>query len=41
MGLSVVTVPTQTAFDTVDEAMAAKLPKGTRITVNGRPAEVQ
>jgi hypothetical protein len=41
MGLSGVTVPTQTAFDTVDEAMAAKLPKGTRITVNGRPAEVQ
>ena len=29
------------AFRTVEEAMAAKLPRGTRITVNGRPAEVE
>lgn len=28
-------------FDSVAEAEAAKLPKGTKITVNGRPAEVQ
>jgi hypothetical protein len=41
MGLSSVSVPDQTAFESVEEAMAAKLPKGTKITVNGRPAEVQ
>mgnify|MGYP000704009271 CR=1 FL=1 len=41
MGLSSVSVPTQTAFESVEEAVAAKLPKGTKITVNGRPAEVQ
>ena len=29
------------AFRTVEEAIAAKLPRGTRITVNGRPAEVE
>ncbi len=29
------------AFRTTEEAMAAKLPRGTRITVNGRPAEVE
>lgn len=29
------------AFKTVEEAEAARLPKGTKITINGRPAEVQ
>lgn len=29
------------AFKTAEEAEAARLPKGTKITINGRPAEVQ
>lgn len=29
------------AFNTVEEAEAAKLPKGTKITIGGRPAEVE
>lgn len=29
------------AFKTIEEAEAARLPKGTKITINGRPAEVQ
>ena len=41
MGLSSVPLPTQTSFDSVEEATAAKLPKGTAITVNGRRAVVE
>jgi hypothetical protein len=33
--------PTVRNFRTVEEAEAAKLPKGTKITINGRTAEVQ
>jgi hypothetical protein len=41
MGLSNVELPPNTSFATVQEAMAAKLPKGTRITVGGRSAIVE
>lgn len=41
MGLSTVTLPAQTSFDTVEEATAAGLPKGTVITVGGRRAVVE
>jgi hypothetical protein len=41
MGLSSVELPAQTAFDSVEEANAAKLPKGTAITVGGRKAIVE
>lgn len=41
MGLSSVTVPAQTSFNSVEEANAAKLPKGTVITVGGRRAVVE
>lgn len=41
MGLSPVTLPANTSFNSVEEALAAKLPKGTRITIKGRPAEVE
>jgi hypothetical protein len=35
------TAPAVRNFTSVAEAEKAKLPKGTRITINGRPAEVQ
>lgn len=41
MGLSNVELPTQTAFDSVEEATAAKLPKNTIITIGGRKAVVE
>ena len=41
MGLSSVNLPAQTAFDSVEEATAAGLPKGTTITVGGRKAIVE
>jgi hypothetical protein len=41
MGLSNIELPPQTAFESVEEATAAKLPKGTAITVNGRKAVVE
>jgi len=41
MGLSSVSVPPQTSFNSVEEANAAKLPKGTVITVGGRRAVVE
>ena len=41
MGLSSIELPPQTSFDNVDEANAAKLPKGTVITVGGRRAVVE
>lgn len=41
MGLSAVSVPAQTSFNSVEEANAAKLPKGTVITVGGRRAVVE
>jgi len=41
MGLSTVELPTQTAFDSVEEATAAKLPKNTIITIGGRKAVVE
>lgn len=41
MGLSPVSLPSQTSFGTVEEANAAQLPKGTAITVGGRKAIVE
>lgn len=41
MGLRPVELPTNTSFTSVDEALAAKLPKGTQITINGRKAVVE
>jgi hypothetical protein len=41
MGLVPVQLTANTSFATVQEAMAAKLPKGTQITVGGRPAVVE
>jgi len=41
MGLSTVELPPNTSFATVQDAMAAKLPKGTKITVGGRSAVVE
>jgi hypothetical protein len=41
MGLSPVELPAKTSFTSVEEAMAAKLPKGTQITINGRRAVVE
>jgi hypothetical protein len=41
MGLSPVDLPASTSFSSVEEALAAKLPKGTQITVNGRKAIVE
>lgn len=41
MGLSSINLPAQTSFDTVEEATAAGLPKGTAITVGGRKAIVE
>ena len=41
MGLSTVDIPANTSFNSVEQALAAKLPKGTQITINGRRAVVE